>query len=322
MNIAAGETTELIWETDGAESVTINQEIGTVGVSGSIEVTPSVTTAYTLTAVNAGGSASVSATISVVPLRLVIEPPLDQVSTPAASIPVKGRVITTASYAQVAVNSQPALVNNKEFLLPEFSLESGQNSVTVHATDSNGNSTEAMLTVNRETTLNWLEIQMEKAGGFAPLATRLRIVPHLQAAVNWDTAILLDQGPGSVLVEGSAEQGYQLSFSEPGMYTLDLELRDEIGEVYTAQVYISVVEPLTAADWQAMNQGVQAVEDSFTVLLNTMDVLEARQQVLEEARANGDFSSATLSSGSLCLFFRGLIPVILDLPDPDAPPVD
>lgn len=240
----------------------------------------------------------------------------------AQSITVKGRVATTASYVEVNVNNRHALVNGNDFLFPDLVLEPGENTVTVRAVDSNGNSAQAEHVVNMSGTDDWLELQLGEAGGFAPLETVLSIVPHLQKSLNWDTAVLEGSGPADVVITGAAEEGYQLTFSDPGMYSLDFQIRDIDGTVYQERAFVSVLQPFTSADWQAMNEGVKQLEDNFTTLLATVGVESARQEVLEQAKENPDFSSATLSSGALCLVFKGLIPVILDLPDPNAPPTD
>ena len=65
--ITQGESSTLSWTSSGAESVSIDQGIGTVteNIPGSLSVTPSVTTMYTITAVNTYGSVTESATITV-----------------------------------------------------------------------------------------------------------------------------------------------------------------------------------------------------------------------------------------------------------------
>lgn len=240
----------------------------------------------------------------------------------AHSVPVKGKVKTPAQYVEISVNNRHALVVGNEFLVPDLALEPGENSLTVHAVDSNGKKSQTKYTVIRSEAPDWLELQLDKSGGFAPLETRLTIVPHLEATLKWDTGTLEGRGPTEVTIKGTAEQGYQLTFAKPGLYTLDFQIQDVNGAVHQERTFVSVLQPFAAADWLVMNEGVQQFENNFTALLVTMDVDAARQQVLEQARSNHDFSSSTLSSGALCLVFRGLIPVILDLRDPNAPPVD
>lgn len=62
-NIAAGQSSVLTWVVQGVGSVSINNGVGTVASSGSVTVTPAVTTTYTLTV----GSVTASATVTVGP---------------------------------------------------------------------------------------------------------------------------------------------------------------------------------------------------------------------------------------------------------------
>jgi len=65
--INPGQSTNLKWGIRDATSVTIDQGIGEVSASGSVEVSPSKTIAYTLTATNAGGTVSKSVVVYVNP---------------------------------------------------------------------------------------------------------------------------------------------------------------------------------------------------------------------------------------------------------------
>jgi hypothetical protein len=63
--IASGESSTLSWSVTGATTVSIDQGIGNVALAGSRLVMPTVTTVYTLTAINAAGL-SVTATAQVI----------------------------------------------------------------------------------------------------------------------------------------------------------------------------------------------------------------------------------------------------------------
>jgi len=65
--INLGESTNLKWLIKDATSLTIDQGLGEVAATGSIELSPTKTTAYTLTATNAGGTVSKSVVIHVNP---------------------------------------------------------------------------------------------------------------------------------------------------------------------------------------------------------------------------------------------------------------
>ena len=63
--IDAGGSSTLQWSTTGATSVSINQNIGSVSLSGTQIVNPTVTTTYTLTAINSFGSVTSTVVVTV-----------------------------------------------------------------------------------------------------------------------------------------------------------------------------------------------------------------------------------------------------------------
>lgn len=63
-SIRAGEASNLVWETENADTVTI-AGIGNVNRNGTASVSPTETTTYTITATNAFGSVSATATVTV-----------------------------------------------------------------------------------------------------------------------------------------------------------------------------------------------------------------------------------------------------------------
>jgi len=83
--IAAGESSTLSWAVTGATSVTIDQGIGSVALSGSRAVTPGTTTIYTLTATNPAGSVTATAQVVVSGASPPSEPPPSEPSPPTPS---------------------------------------------------------------------------------------------------------------------------------------------------------------------------------------------------------------------------------------------
>src|SRR4030042_465094 len=73
--INSGESTTLRWDTKDASSVTIDQDIGEVVATGSVELSPAKTIAYPLTATNAGGTVSKSVVIYVTAPVIQSPPP-------------------------------------------------------------------------------------------------------------------------------------------------------------------------------------------------------------------------------------------------------
>jgi hypothetical protein len=69
--INAGAASTLAWTSTNATSITIDNGIGSVALSGTRVVTPNQTTTYTITATGAGGSAGATALVEVKPLPTV-----------------------------------------------------------------------------------------------------------------------------------------------------------------------------------------------------------------------------------------------------------
>jgi len=64
-SITTGESSTLSWSVTDATTVTIDNGVGTVALSGSTTVSPTTTTTYTLTATNTAGSVTATTTVTV-----------------------------------------------------------------------------------------------------------------------------------------------------------------------------------------------------------------------------------------------------------------
>ena len=98
--INPGEFAYLRWSVSGANSVTIDGDIGNVAVNGSIPISPSATTFYTLTASNAVGSITARTQIIVIgstvikPISPALNPPIIRdFHTDRGVVPVGGYAV-------------------------------------------------------------------------------------------------------------------------------------------------------------------------------------------------------------------------------------
>ena len=62
-----GETSMLSWNVTGANSVSIDQGVGLVNSSGSMLISPAISTVYTISATNSAGTVTRSAVTTVAP---------------------------------------------------------------------------------------------------------------------------------------------------------------------------------------------------------------------------------------------------------------
>jgi hypothetical protein len=88
-NISAGETSTLNWTVTGAATVSIDQGIGTVALTGPRAVTPAATTIYMLTASNTAGSVTATTQVIVSGAPSSSEPtPSESTPSPSEGLPV------------------------------------------------------------------------------------------------------------------------------------------------------------------------------------------------------------------------------------------
>jgi hypothetical protein len=316
--IEPGGSSILQWTTTDADSVTIDQGIGEQPAIGQVTVTPSSTTTYTITAIGPGGTASSTVQIVVLDesLKITILEPGDQEVVPPGKLYVHGSLTTDATYANVSINGQRAVVENKEFFLNDLEIPPGNFAITVRASDSNRNLAEKTISVIGEASEASVDLTIDEPIGLVPFTTTLRA--HVASGdILPGSATISYTGPGDVTGTKTSDSEFSLSFATPGLYTISYSSTDTAGTVLSAQLMVTAREPMSDEEWQAMTSSVEQLENLFRSQVGVTDIDTLRQQVLELARANGDFSSLTLSYDDLCLVYKGRIPFILDLSDPN-----
>jgi hypothetical protein len=102
-SIQSGESSTLSWTTANATSASINRGIGTVPLSGTRAVTPTVTTTYTITVKGSGGTVTSSATVTV-----TAPPPTVSISADPLSI-LPGE---SSSLSWTSENASTATIDN------------------------------------------------------------------------------------------------------------------------------------------------------------------------------------------------------------------
>lgn len=105
LTVRAGDRATLSWVTEGAESVVIDNGVGTQPPAGSITVRPSTTTTYTLTAKQGTSTLKQTATVEVVTL-----PAIDVTQFPAALVQLQDAGGATATYALTNSGGGPSSI--------------------------------------------------------------------------------------------------------------------------------------------------------------------------------------------------------------------
>jgi 3D (Asp-Asp-Asp) domain-containing protein len=188
--ITSGQSTTLIWNVSGTNTVSIDQGLGPVPAAGSQVVFPTTTTVYTLTASNLAGTTSRSIVVSVSPAPIVI------------NIDVNPAVINSGASAALIWS-----VSNAN----SVSIDQGVGSVSL-----NGNKL-----VSPTTTTTYTITASGPAGTItksvvlsvnAPVTAVFNVDPNIiavgsLATLHWDvtgaTSVSIDQGIGDVPPVGS-----------------------------------------------------------------------------------------------------------------------
>lgn len=100
-SITSGQSAVLTWSSTNATSVSINQGIGTVAVSGTRSVSPTATTTYTVTATNSVGSVTATATVTLT----TATPPLPTAALTASPTSIASGAAATLSWSTTNATS-------------------------------------------------------------------------------------------------------------------------------------------------------------------------------------------------------------------------
>ncbi len=172
-----GTSSLLTWPSNDADSVRIEPDIGSVDLNGSLTVTPMQTTTYTLTATGLGGTRAADVTVTVYnPVTLKITSPLDDANVTGRTLSVKGTVSHAGNLETgVTVNGILAMMDGNLFTANHVPLAHGENIITARATDVSGVVMTDSITVNADTSGEYITISADPVSGMAPFETTLQI---------------------------------------------------------------------------------------------------------------------------------------------------
>jgi hypothetical protein len=225
--IAPGGQSELSWDTDYAESVTIDQGVGAQPAKGSVFVNPAQTTTYTLTAFGGGEEVTSQVTVTVAaPNAPVI---LTFLASPAAIVTGGS---TTLEWTTQNVTSVDVDNGGGAGLAPNGTLQVSPGVTTTYTLTAYGTAS----SVVAQTTVTVSAAAPVVLSFFASPAS---IVAGGQATLSWSTSnatgVSIDNGVGAQGPNGSVT----VSPGQTTQYTLTAM---GSGGMATAQVTVSVTQ--------------------------------------------------------------------------------
>jgi hypothetical protein len=143
LSINAGASSTLSWQVQNATTVSINNGVGSVQLSGTQSVTPGATTIYTLTATNATGNVTAPVTITVIPPA---GPKITSFTATPPSIVAGGSSVLACA----ATNATSLNINGTNFNASSGTLTVSPTQTTTYtctATGQNGQTDQQRVTV-------------------------------------------------------------------------------------------------------------------------------------------------------------------------------
>ncbi len=240
-SIFTGGGSQLCWQVQDANAVSISG-LGTVQTSGCQAVQPADTTTYTLTATNAGGQSTASATVTVLPGAAV----LSFTASPATIDPgqsstltwttknATGAFITGVGFVPVngSVQVSPAATTTYTLKITGANGTTAQQDVTVTVTTSTpGTPPVAIITGggNVETIYRQILIDACNSTGTAPLRFQWTVVPNK-----------------AVIISPNSCQTY-VQMPEFNLYTFTVTVTDAAGQSSTANLNVNYVRVTNTA---------------------------------------------------------------------------
>ena len=254
VDILTGESVILSWNSTDVYEVSIDNNIGRVIPIGSISITPTQTTTYTITAIGYGGTVNDTVTIIVTEPLITITHPAGGSDIYRPDTMVKGTINhTLTGEVGIMVNGMSAVVFDNEFVVNHIGLIDGENTITVQAVDTLGHTAVAAITVYSEVNGPFIVLSADDELGICPLETTLRVEP----ALSRDITSISYVGPGQVEFLETAEDGeYRVSIASEGVYNFTAEITTESGD-FTDTVSVLVMDKetldlLLRAKWEGM----------------------------------------------------------------------
>ncbi len=268
--IRPGESAELAWSTTFADTCWIEPEVGSVEPGGTVSVFPETTTTYTLSATGQGGT--VAATVTVVVesrITLTITEPSMGGFIERRDIPVLGTFENSSGdETGIMVNGVKAWVFGNSFAANHVPLMEGDNTLTVTAVDTSGNSATSTLDLYVETSEVHITLNADMESGVSPLTATLSV----HAPFSFTTPSFSYSGPGQVEFLAPTDDGrYPVKITEPGIYTFTVNAADGSGNphVDTLALMVMAREELDTrlrAKWEGLKSALIAgyIEKALT----------------------------------------------------------
>jgi len=210
---------------------------------------------YRVVAANDGGTTyGGDVAFSTPPIAITILSPPGGGTIERPDVLVRGSLVTAGQETGVVVNGVPALASGTRFAANHVPLSAGENTITVTATDTAGNTATTAVTVTAVTDGPFIRLLANPESGIAPLDTAFSADLALPSSA---TGYEIDfDGDGTPDHTGAGLDNVSHVYSSPGLYYATLSV-DAGGNMYEDTVAVSVADAteldlMLKSKWNAM----------------------------------------------------------------------
>jgi len=209
------------------------------------------------------------------PLVLSIDSPKPEANLSKSEIMVEGTVAQQNGLETgVVVNGRIAVVAGNRFVANRVPLEEGRNQITAIATDVNGNTETASVTVNVTLLGHYIRLTANIESGIAPLETILT----LDTSLDPTRLSVTYTGPADVEFLSTSENEYRVRLNVEGTYFFTAEGTDSAGVSYSDTVALSVLPK------EALDTLLRGKWEGLKETLSKNDIEQAINYFVENAR--------------------------------------
>ncbi|MDA8240573.1 MAG: hypothetical protein M0Z67_09425, partial [Nitrospiraceae bacterium] len=205
------------------------------------------------------------------------------------SVIVKGTITTDAKEVSIKVNGVLAEVYGNQFVANGITLTEGDNTIVAYASDTNGATGRAEVTVKAITTGPYISLSANITSGIPALITYFAVATELPNPVM--TYEMDFEGDGVMDYTGAAFEDISFTYTAEGIYYPTLKVTDDQGNIYSDTIPVVVLnkkklDALLKEKWEGMKAALLAgdMEKGLSYIIRSAQsrYREAFQVIIEE----------------------------------------
>jgi hypothetical protein len=177
-------------------------------------------------------------------ISLAITSPAEGETVTSPFVLVQGTFAGVAAETSVTANGVVALTDSGRFAANHVPLLAGANTITVTATDGEGNVVTTTIHVTCQPAANYIELISDMASGLAPLTVNFRIeAPFIMTSATTEASAT---GPAALdSITFTDSEHFTALASTPGLYVVTARVTEPGGAVYTDSAAILAMDKAT-----------------------------------------------------------------------------